>query len=219
MVGKYDNSKRELKLLGKKFGRLTVIGKELEKDKWGGTQWRVLCDCGKEKLMRGNSFISGGNVSCGCYAAEQLSKRATTHGMTKTKEHGAWLSMLDRCRNERHKSYKNYGGRGIMVCERWKESFENFYIDMGKAPNGTSIERKNNNGNYCKENCLWATSEEQMHNTRYNNVLTFNGISMDITQWSKAIKMNRSTLYNRIYRNWTVERALTFFVTPHLKRS
>ena len=158
--------------------------------------------------MRGNSFASGSNISCGCYAREILLKRTVTHGMTKSKEHQAWGQMLDRCRNQNNQSYKNYGGRGISVCERWY-NFMNFYSDMGAAPIGTSIERKDNNGDYCKKNCKWATSKEQQNNTRYNKIITMNEVSKNITQWSEKLGVKRSLLYNRINRGWSSERALT----------
>lgn len=127
-----------------------------------------LCVCGNKTTIRYASLSSGNTKSCGCLRAEHLSKIATTHGLTAEHKNLArrWSMMLDRCRNPNNKSYKNYGGRGITVCERWY-SFENFFVDMGKPPTpGHTIERVKNNEGYCPDNCIWLPQKYQGYNTR-----------------------------------------------------
>jgi hypothetical protein len=126
------------------------------------------------------------------------------HGLSTTKIYHTWQNMMDRCKG---KKSVNYGGRGIKVCKRW-HNFINFYNDMGEKPKGLSLERINNNGNYSKKNCRWATPREQQNNTRNNHLLIFNNISGNITFWSRKLKINRSTLFSRLYRGWPIKKAL-----------
>ena len=121
------------------------------------------CNCGIKKVIRIADVRSGRTKSCGCYNR----KLSTTHNMTKTSEHRSWSDMKSRCTNNKHKRYKDWGGRGIMVCERWLNSFENFYADMGPKPTKAhSIDRIDNDGNYEPSNCRWATKKEQQGNSR-----------------------------------------------------
>jgi hypothetical protein len=117
--------------------------------------------------------------------------------------------MMQRCYNPKHRDYRYWGGRGIRVCERW-HSFENFYEDMGNPPEGMTLDRKDNSGDYCKENCRWATKEEQQNNTRYNVWLEHEGERRTIAQWAREIGMNVGTLGARLnVYGWSIERALT----------
>lgn len=135
-----------------------------------------------------------------------------THGHTsnwqQSSTYQAWAAMRQRCGNPNTKHWKSYGGRGITICERW-ESFENFLADMGERPAGCSLDRKDNNGNYCKENCRWATQRQQMNNTRVNRLITFNGITQTVSQWAEALGVKQNTLLYRLRRGWSIERALT----------
>jgi len=117
-----------------------------------------------------------------------------------TREYLAWLNMKQRCLNTKRPSYKNYGGRGIKIHWSWKYSFENFLKNMGTCPEGYSIERKNNNGNYCSNNCIWINRTKQQNNTRMNTYYKYNKKIMTLTQWCKYLKIPRTTLWNRIYR-------------------
>tara|TARA_Y100000310_G_scaffold185825_1_gene185892 strand:- start:1241 stop:1669 length:429 start_codon:yes stop_codon:yes gene_type:complete len=130
------------------------------------------------------------------------------HGMYRTKIYAIWCEMKRRCDNKSHKYYQYYGGRGISVCKRWSDSFERFYEDMGDAPLGMTLERRNNNGNYEPDNCKWAGRVEQSNNMRSNVFLEFKGLRLTVTEWSRRLNIKRSTIYARIFRGWSIEKIL-----------
>ncbi|KKM85696.1 hypothetical protein LCGC14_1286380 [marine sediment metagenome] len=204
-----------INLIGKKFGKLIVI-KKTDKNKWGNYYWLCKCDCGKEKIIRGNNLKSGVTKSCGCLNIEKIIERFTTHGQAKTKTYKSWADMIQRCTNPKHKRYKDYGSRGITVCKRWQNSFVDFLEDMGESPEGCSIDRINNNKGYKKSNCKWSTRKEQMRNKRSNHLETYNGKIQCIAEWSEEVGISYDTLWKRIFRyGWSIEKALT---TPVQKR-
>ena len=206
-------------LIGQKFGRLIVI-KRMGNNKWGNLRWLCRCVCGKEKTIQGSHLKSGATKSCGCLNREKTSIVNTKHGHLKngkrSKTHIVWQHMIQRCTNLRDKGYPNYGGRGIKVCKRWQNSFENFLEDMGEVPEGYQIDRINNNGNYCKENCRWSTRKEQQRNKRDNHLETYKGKTQCLAAWAEEFDINYSTLCSRIFRSgWSIEKALT---TPIQKK-
>jgi len=165
-------------MLGSRYSRLVVI--ETLNKKWGKLLVRVKCDCGTEKTVYLYDMQREKVKSCGCLNRELSKERATKHGMKGTKIYGTWTNIKSRCLNKNDASYHNYGGRGISICSRW-DDFQNFYDDMGDVPDGKSIDRIDNNGNYTPDNCRWATSQQQAENKRMYkaNKLGITGVYYD----------------------------------------
>ena len=130
-----------------------------------------------------------------------------------------WVAMQHRCHNSKYKDFQRYGGRGIAVCQRWRNSFWDFVTDVGERPAGMTLERRNNNGNYEPENCRWATRLEQMANTRRNHLVSFNGETLHIAEWSRKTGIGFDTIQTRIKRGWTPEKALTTHVAPRKQKT
>lgn len=148
---------------GDRKGRLTAI-EPVGTNNFGKKIWRFACDCGNEHFAVGSNVFNGKTSSCGCYKKEILSNRS--HGMSNSRTYRNWSSLKERCYNKNSKSYQWYGAIGIIVCDRWKDSFENFLEDMGEKPEGFTIERINVQGNYFPENCCWANWYAQSINKR-----------------------------------------------------
>ena len=199
-------------MIGQKFHRLTVIERAESTPGNRGKRWLCQCECGNQTIARNDSLKNGRSKSCGCYKNEQASKRIVsinkTHGMNNTPEHMCWKGLMNRCNNKNSPSYKDYGGRGIKVCESWKK-FENFYKDMGKRPEGTSIDRIDVNGDYCPENCRWASRQVQNNNTRKNKYITHNGETKTLSEWSRVYNIPVWKLSQRMLRdNLTFEESI-----------
>jgi hypothetical protein len=194
-------------LLGETFGYLRVVAGPFIED--GCTWWMCACDCGNETKVRSNSLRAGDTKSCGCYARSQTSIRSKTHGMSKTAIYRTWRCMLSRCYYEKDRCYSIYGGRGITVCDRWRESFENFYADMGDKPSSKhSLDRIDSDGNYCPTNCRWATPTEQANNRRNSLRVCINGISKSLADWAEFYGTKLNTIDTRIARGWSYEEAV-----------
>ena len=188
---------------GMTFGLLTAIA-PAGQDKWGQLKWLCICQCGTEKVVLTNNLKS--KNSCGC----QINKRKRTHGMSTTPEYAVWNAMQRRCLSPHNKSFKNYGERGITVDSRWN-NFETFYADMGPRPGDDfTLERKDNNGIYCPENCCWVKRSVQSRNTRRTRWVTLNGKTKCLKDWASDMGINYGTVLSRINRNgWAPIKALT----------
>lgn len=184
-----------------KFGRLTVISRTDNKKE--DVVWNCKCDCGNIVKVRGHHLKQGKTVSCGCFHKEITKEIHTTHDMSITRVYRIRMGVLQRCNNPKNEAYHNYGGRGIYVCERWTNSFEHFYEDMGEPPTEKhQLERINNDGPYSPENCCWATQQVQLRNTRRNHFITFKDKTRCVVEWAEQLGINLSTLNNRIYNGW-----------------
>lgn len=198
-------------LSGRRFGRLIVISASYMKS--NKRFYTVKCDCGNIKEARADSLLSNHTTSCGCYHKEassiRLTKRLTKHGLWGIPEYHSWNSMIDRCQNPNNPQYKDYGGRGIIITDRWRgeHGFENFIEDMGFRPFPKhSIDRyPDNNGNYFKENCRWATEEQQKRNTRRNKWFILRGERILQKDLISRYNMTLSALKKRISKGYAVE--------------
>lgn len=196
-------------LTGKKFGRWTVIKRVKNSEQSRIPRWLCRCECGNESIVYGSTLKSGESQSCGCLQRELLSKRRISHGMTKTRQYGIWVNMRDRCQNSTHQSYQDYGGRGIKVCKKW-ETFEGFWEDMGSTyKDDLSIDRIDNNGDYEKENCRWATNIEQNNNRRICKNFTYREVTDTIPNLCRIFNKNYENVRKRINRHgWDINRAM-----------
>jgi len=201
-----------INIVGQKYGRLLVL--EKAESQKGRTLWKCLCDCGNEVVIQGLLLKNGHTKSCGCLRKEMAAEAKTTHGMGKTKLNYVWLDMKGRCLRPTHRSYKNYGGRGITYTKDW-ETFEGFYADMGSTyQEGLTLDRIDNNKGYSKDNCRWTTVLIQNNNKRNSALETVDGITATRSQLSDMYGIPRCTFYWRINAGMSVEEALK---TPRRK--
>lgn len=217
-------------LTGQKFGRLTVIKRIGNK---GHNQFYLCkCDCGKEKVILKSSLISGRTKSCGCLKSHLLAernrkykltgkmhKKNTTHNLSKTTIYKKYLGIKERCFNKNCEAYKYYGGRGITVCDEWKNNFQNFYdwaMSNGYKDDLT-IERIDFNGNYCPANCKWIPRSEQTKNRRNVHKITYKGKTQSLSDWARELNISFNTLYQRVITSkWNITKS---FEKPILKRN
>jgi len=194
---------------GTRFTRLIIIGPAKPAPNYQHKS-KCRCDCGNEVEVKNQNLRNGTTRSCGCLKKE--------HGPTNFRHgycvgdkasgtYNSWSGMKDRCLNPKCKKFPSYGGRGIKLCKRWM-TFISFLEDMGDRPEGMSIERINNNGNYEPGNCKWATPIEQASNRRKNRLLTTNGVTMTLSQWSRKLNVSEACIRGRIKRGWSMDAAL-----------
>lgn len=205
-------------IVGQKFNRLTIYARIPNRGD-GIARFLCLCDCGKPAIANGIQLRNGKRKSCGCLQKEKAKNNAAiarknliTHGMSYSTEYSIWSGMIARCKYKTMQNYKKYGGRGITVCEKWQESFEAFYNDMGPRPSlNHSIERIDVNGNYEPGNCRWATKEEQANNTRGNHFVIYQEKKMTVAQAIRLANLDISpgTVRGRMQKGWTFEDAIS----------
>jgi hypothetical protein len=203
---------RNIDITGQKFNMLTAI-KYL-----GNSKWLFKCDCGIEKTIDSRTVKSktSATKSCGCLLKRFNFNNKTKHNLSETVEYDAWTALRNRCYNPKNRAYKHYGKRGIIVCERWLESFDNFITDMGNKPSKDhSIDRINVNGNYEPSNCRWATSQEQQDNRTNTRKLTYNNETKTITEWAKCLNIDYALLVSRYNLGWDTKDIIE---TPSDKR-
>ncbi len=197
---------------GDRYGRLTITEEIAQHVSPSGGKNRMFackCDCGKATSVLLMSLRRGAAKSCGC-------RQRIKHGLTKSPLHRLWTGMRQRCNNPNSQHYSYYGGRGISICERWN-TFESFAEDMGERPEGLTIERIDNNGNYEPGNCRWASMAEQQLNTRRNRLLTHKGITQCLTVWAETIGVSDGCLRHRLIAGWTLEAALEEPLSPGVR--
>lgn len=190
---------------GSRVGRLLVLDVS-GRSKNGSKIWSCICDCGNLVEVISSTLNSGLKQSCGCLYDEVKGKQAITHGKSSSSTYSSWLAMRQRCYYKLHDYYEIYGGRGITVCNNWKNSFENFLKDMGEKPPGMSLDRIDTNGDYYKENCRWANASLQGFNTNKhsNNSSGRTGVSFHgvTNKWQASIGVNNETLYLGIFETY-----------------
>jgi hypothetical protein len=173
--------------------------------------WHCICDCGNELDVSIDELVSENTKSCGCLRLDAIKEKCTIHGESGSRLYCIWSGMKNRCYSERNKHYKNYGGRGIKVCDEWKESYENFHIwaIQNNYHYSLTIDRIDNNGNYEPSNCRWSTMKEQNNNRRSNVYFVYNGKKQTLTQWCEELKLNYGVVNSKINRGGTsIQKAL-----------
>jgi len=199
---------RFIDVSGEVFSDWTVV-KFSRVDSRRVARWICRCVCGVEREVIGRYLVNGRTKGCGCSAANRLSSRLTTHGLSKSTESKIWRMMKTRCYNPNYTHYKNYGGRGITVCDSWLNSFEAFYADMGPRPSMKhTLDRIDNSKGYSPDNCKWSTRSEQNRNHRRNRLLTYGAETMNVIDWARKLGITQQALQFRL-KNWPIDRALS----------
>lgn len=194
------------------YGRLTSICSKYKpaESKYVLQDWK--CECGKVVTRYHSAVRYGTTSSCGCIKSEQLAARnkaSARHGYFGTATYRSWSSMIVRCEDVTHEAYYRYGGRGIKICKEWREDFCKFLKDMGERPADRTLDRIDTNGDYCPENCRWATKLEQARNTRSNRRLTLDGVTKLLVEWAEEYEIPGTVISARLKAGWSVRDALT----------
>ena len=182
-------------IAGDRFGRWVVLQSKLPRKRA-----LVRCDCGNEREVRRDQLTQQRSRSCGCLKLELFSRRFISHGQTNSREYNAWKLLKQRCLNPKNPEFRNYGARGIKVCERWL-SFESFLEDMGKSPSGREIERIDNNSDYSPENCRWATSQEQKENRRNTLLVDYGMDRLPLSRFCRVLGIPYEHGYRLMEKN------------------
>ena len=196
-------------LTGRRFGRLVVV-ERAENSADGRARWLCRCDCGQSKTVLGEHLKKGRTKSCGCAKSESSSKRFKKHGGRNSKLYRNWSNMKDRCNNPDCKAYRDYGGRGIKVCEEWTDDFSAFqkWALANGYKEGLTIDRKDNNKGYSPDNCRWTDRKIQGNNKRNCRYITYKGQRKTVAEWSEITGIPHETLLYRLNHGWETERIL-----------
>lgn len=201
---------KRINLLNQRFGKLVVIG-QTRNNESKRIMWKCRCDCGNIIYALSFHLKNGRTKSCGCLAKQRLKTLAVKHNMSHTRIYRIWKTFRKRCSNPNDTNYKYYGERGISVCKDWDNDFMSFYnwsMQNGYKDNLT-IDRINVNGNYEPSNCRWVDMKTQNNNNRNNHKITYNNKTLTLAQWSIIYGIPYQTLATRLYRGWSIEKALT----------
>lgn len=194
-------------MIGRRVGLLTIIARE-HLDPKVGRIFRCECECGNITFIPQSNLLTGNTRSCGCLRRRK--NDLPFAGASRLPEYNIWTKMIARCYDHEIPEYKRYGGRGIVVCDRWRTSFSNFLEDMGRRPSTAhTLDRRDNEGNYALSNCRWATWIEQQNNRRDNQRITYQNQSLTIPQWSRLTGIPPTTIFNRLKLGWSIDQALT----------
>lgn len=194
--------------MGNRYGRLLVQREGVAAISLSGNrqrQWHCLCDCGEETLVRAAKLSGGHTKSCGCLQKEVMAEKMRTHGLRKTRAYRVWAHMKNRCYNTSYPRYNLWGGRGITVCEEWRDDFAAFFEAMGECPDGMSIDRIDNDRGYEPGNCRWATPSQQANNLRTTRRYSLEGVDGTLTEWAERWGCSRDAIKLRLKRGATFE--------------
>ncbi len=196
-------------LIGATYYEWTVLELSHKDPKSGNVFWKCECSCGNIRRVAGHRILRGESKRCNAPKHKRDDPVNVTHGMRYTKIYACWRNIKIRCLNPTSQNFYLYGGRGISICDRWVDSFENFYEDMKDGHDDSkSIERIDVDGNYCKENCRWATKPEQAKNKRNTAYLTYKGVTKRAADWAAAIGANPRTVVRRVYLGYSPDECL-----------
>jgi len=206
-------------LVGAKYGKLTVLSFSHVRDIYGGKSkmWNCICECGGTTVQSTSELNYGRTKSCGCLKAEVTKKRSTTHGQASggkfTAEYRTWQNMLTRCYNPKATRFEHHGGRGIKVCDRWKNSFEAFFEDVGRKPTTAhTLDRyPDNDGNYEPSNFRWATQKQQSQNRRSTRLIEYNGVTKPLIEWTRFLGLSDSSILSWYIKKHGVEKAMLHY--------
>lgn len=198
-----EAARRQRELIGQRFGNYTIIAKSDRRLPSGGRPFYACrCDCGSVREVNIQILRSGRAKGCGC--------RLFKHGMRHTPLYGVWQAMINRCHNPNVDRFRDYGGRGIKVCDRWRGSFQAFFDDMGDRPSDDhQIDRIDNDGDYEPGNCRWVPRKDQQRNKRNNHLIEWKGETRTLVEWAAFLGISRKALSWRIHSGWTIEEAFT----------